>query len=151
MIISRSILLRMRNISDKNCKDKQKKHFMFHKDFLTKNMPFEKRWKNIVQPDRPQMILRTMCITCWIPKATDTLSEYVTLIALQQWLHESTSVLSYTCIFCIVFCIFELYVTVFLSYMWLYFWVTCDYFWVTCDSIFESHVTVFFSYLWLYF
>ena len=36
-----------------------------------------------------------MRIACWIPKATDTHSEYVTLIAfpLQQWLHERTSVL----------------------------------------------------------
>jgi hypothetical protein len=36
-------------------------------------------------------------IACWIPKATNTYSEYVPLIAfpLQQWLHERVSVLSY--------------------------------------------------------
>ena len=36
-----------------------------------------------------------MRIAYWIPKSTDTPSEYVTLIAfqLQQWLHESASLL----------------------------------------------------------
>ena len=36
-------------------------------------------------------IIRRMRIACWIPKATDTHSEYAILIAfrLQQWLHES--------------------------------------------------------------
>jgi hypothetical protein len=34
-------------------------------------------------------IIRRMCIACWIPKATKSLSEYAILIAfpLQQWLH----------------------------------------------------------------
>ena len=37
-----------------------------------------------------------------IPKATNTLSEYVILIAfpLQQWLHERAELLRYTCIAC---------------------------------------------------
>ena len=44
-----------------------------------------------------------MRIVCWIPKATDTHSAYVILIAfpLQQWLHERVSVLRYTCIVCL--------------------------------------------------
>ena len=37
--------------------------------------------KNIVQPGRPQMTTRRMCIEYWIPKATDTHSEFVILIA----------------------------------------------------------------------
>jgi len=36
-------------------------------------------WKNLVQPARPQMTLRRMPITCWIPTATSTHSEYVIL------------------------------------------------------------------------
>jgi hypothetical protein len=46
-----------------------------------------------------------MRIVCWIPKATDTLSEHVTLIAfpLQQWLHERASMLRYTYIACFVY------------------------------------------------
>jgi len=44
-------------------------------------------------------------IACWIPKATNTHSEYVILIAvpLQQWLHERASVLRYTRIASLVF------------------------------------------------
>jgi len=39
-----------------------------------------------------------MRITCWIPKAKNTHSEYVIYITflLQKWLHESTSILHYT-------------------------------------------------------
>ena len=38
-----------------------------------------------------------MRIAYWIPKATNTLSEYIILIAflLQQWLHERASLLRY--------------------------------------------------------
>jgi len=43
-------------------------------------------------------------IASWIPKATDTHSEYVILFAfpLQQWLHENTSMAHYTYIVCLV-------------------------------------------------
>ena len=43
-------------------------------------------------------IVRRMRIACWIPKATNTHSQYVILIAfpLQQWLHGRASVLRYT-------------------------------------------------------
>jgi hypothetical protein len=37
-------------------------------------------FKNILEPDRPQMTIWRMRITRSIPKATNTLSEYVTLI-----------------------------------------------------------------------
>jgi len=30
--------------------------------------------------NRPQMSIWSMCIACWIPKTTDTLSEYVILL-----------------------------------------------------------------------
>jgi hypothetical protein len=45
-----------------------------------------------------------MRIACWIPKATDTHSEYVILVAfpLQQLLHERASMLRYTYIECLV-------------------------------------------------
>jgi len=40
-----------------------------------------------VELDRPQMTIGRIRISCWIPKATATHSEYVMLIALplQQW------------------------------------------------------------------
>ena len=38
-ITSRSFLLRMRNVSDNNCRGKQKTHFVFS-DFFSKIVPF---------------------------------------------------------------------------------------------------------------
>ena len=54
-------------------------------------------WKNVVEPGRPQMTRWRMRIACCIPKATNTHSQYVILIAfpLQQWLQERASVFRY--------------------------------------------------------
>jgi len=54
--------------------------------------------KNIVEQGRPQMTIWCMCDTCYIPKATNTHSGYVILIAvlLQEWLHEHASLLRFT-------------------------------------------------------
>jgi hypothetical protein len=52
--------------------------------------------KNIAQPDWPHdNIIRRMSFACWINKATNTHSEYVTLIAFrrQQWSDERPSML----------------------------------------------------------
>ena len=50
------------------------------------------------------MVIWRMRISCWIPKATNTLSEYNILIAfqLQILLHERTSMLRYMYIACLV-------------------------------------------------
>jgi hypothetical protein len=58
-------------------------------------------------------IIRRMRIASWIPKATDTHSEYVILIAfpLQQWLHERASVLRYTQVACLVYVCYEVSTT----------------------------------------
>ena len=55
-------------------------------------------WKNVIEPDRPQMTIWRMRFACWIPKATNTLANYVIFITLplQQWLHERTPLLRYT-------------------------------------------------------
>jgi hypothetical protein len=52
---------------------------------------------------------RLWCIAYWIPKATDTQSYNVILIAfpLQQWLRERALFILYTCISCLV--IYECY------------------------------------------
>jgi len=34
-------------------------------------------WKNTVEPGKPQMKVWRMCIVCWIPKSTDTISEFL--------------------------------------------------------------------------
>jgi hypothetical protein len=46
------------------------------------------------------MTIWRMRIACWIRYSTNTLSEYVIIIAFrrQQWLRERASVIGYTCI-----------------------------------------------------
>ena len=58
---------------------------------------------DLVQPDRP-LITRRIRFAYWITKATDTHSEYETIIGfpLEQWLHERASMLCYTCNVCLV-------------------------------------------------
>jgi len=75
-----------------------KTHFMFDNFLFFENRGVYEMWKNTVDPDRPQMTIWRMRIPCWIPRATNTLSEYVILIAfpLQQWLHERASELRHT-------------------------------------------------------
>ena len=65
---------------------------------------YEIMWKNTAERGRVQMTIWCMRIACWIPKVTNTHSEYVILIAfpLQQWLHERASMLRYTYIVCLV-------------------------------------------------
>jgi len=51
-------------------------------------------WKNVVEPERPQMTIWRIRMACWIPKATNTHSEYLILIVLplQQLLYELATV-----------------------------------------------------------
>jgi hypothetical protein len=78
--ICRLILLRMRNISDKSCRENQNTR------------------------GRPQVTIQRMYIACWIPETTNTHSQHVLLTAfpLQQWLYERASLLRYTYIACLV-------------------------------------------------
>jgi hypothetical protein len=94
-VISVSFHLRMRNVSDTSCRENQNTHFMFSNFFFWNPANYEIMWKNIVEPDRPQMTTWHRCIACWITKATNTHSAYVMLIAfpLQQWLHKHASIL----------------------------------------------------------
>jgi len=45
MIISRSVLLTMRNVSDKNCRENQDTHFVFS-DCLPKIVPCVRPWSS---------------------------------------------------------------------------------------------------------
>jgi hypothetical protein len=56
MIISRSFLLRMRNISDKICGETQTTHFMFSA-VVSENLAVYEMRQNMVQHDRPQMTI----------------------------------------------------------------------------------------------
>jgi len=67
------------------------------------------------------MTTRLMWIACWIPKATNTLSEYVILIAVpgQQRMHErrpSVSRYKYIACLVVIFCCYPL------SRHYVYFW-----------------------------
>jgi hypothetical protein len=80
MIVSRWILLRRRNISDKSFKENQNKSFMFN-IFFWKSC---RLWDNVdkygtARQTTNDNIIRRMRIACWITKATDTHSECVIL------------------------------------------------------------------------
>ena len=55
MIISRSVLPRMKNVSGKSCRKNQKIYFVFSNFFFPENHAvYEIVWDNIVERDRPQ-------------------------------------------------------------------------------------------------
>jgi len=85
-ILSRLIILSMRNVSDKSCRGNQNTRFGFSKLAPPSRqvVPFMRlMWKNIVEPERSQVAIRHMRFACCITKATDTHSEYVILVAFQ--------------------------------------------------------------------
>jgi len=54
LIISRTVLLRMRNVSDESCREnKIKKHILYSVTFFSENRAVHETWKNIEQPARP--------------------------------------------------------------------------------------------------
>jgi hypothetical protein len=55
MIISRSILLRIKHVWDKSFRGNQNKHIIFN-NFFRKLALYEVMWKNMVQPDGPHTI-----------------------------------------------------------------------------------------------
>jgi len=70
--ISRLFPLRIRNVSDRSCRENQNTHFVFSNFIFGNRAFYEKMWKNIVEPDRPQMTMWRMRISRWIPRATNT-------------------------------------------------------------------------------
>jgi hypothetical protein len=100
MEISRWILLRMRNVSDKLCRENRNTHYIFNNFFLKKSCCL---WDNVEKYGRTTQatdgnIIRRLRFACWITKSTDTHSECVILTAftLQQWLRQSASILRYS-------------------------------------------------------
>jgi hypothetical protein len=124
MTISRWILLRMRNVLDKTCRENQNTHFMFS-TFLSIIVPFMRKCrKNWCRMRGHEMTVWCICVACWISKAkwaracfclrTLSLSlslshthththKYGILIAFprQQLFHERASILRYTHIACL--------------------------------------------------
>jgi hypothetical protein len=79
--VSCSFLLRMRNISDKSCRENQNTHFVFSILFLSCCL-----WNNegkyyiAGQATDDCMAYVHMCIAFWISKATNTHAQYVILL-----------------------------------------------------------------------
>jgi len=105
-----------RGIFHKRFVNKIKTHFIFTIFFFENRADCETKWKNIVEPGRPQMTIWHTRIACWISKATNTLSENAKtfVFPLQHWLHEHVEMFHYTNIACRVilhctsFCIWSL-------------------------------------------
>ena len=70
----------MRNVLDKIL-EKIKTHFVSNNFLCLNHAICEIMWENIVQRFRPQMTIWHIRIACWIPKATNTHSDYAILIA----------------------------------------------------------------------
>ena len=102
-IIFHSFLRRMRNVSDKYCRESQNTHFMLN-NFSENSAVYEIMLKSFVDPDRQRITMWCMHIACWITKSTNTHSVYVVLNAFlpQQWFHERASILRYTYLACLV-------------------------------------------------
>jgi len=74
LIISHSVLLRMRNVSDNSCRENQNTHFMFC-NFSRKSCRLRgnvEKYGTAGQVTHDHAILY-MTFACWIPKATQTL------------------------------------------------------------------------------
>jgi hypothetical protein len=95
VLISRWILLRMRNVADKNFRENQNTFYV--QFFFSENrVAYEIMWKNMVDPEATDdNIIRRMHIACCTTTATDTHSGYVIFIAfpLQRWSRARSSML----------------------------------------------------------
>ena len=80
VIISRSALLIMRTFSEETSRENQNSRFMFNHFFFENPAVYEILWRNIVEPDGPQMTTLRMRIACWLLKVTNTHSEHLILI-----------------------------------------------------------------------
>jgi hypothetical protein len=67
--ISRSVIVRMKIVSDKSYRENQDTHFVFNNNFFFQNRAvYEITWKNTLEQGRPQMKIWRMRIACGIPK-----------------------------------------------------------------------------------
>jgi hypothetical protein len=74
---SRPVLFTTKNISHKSVEKKKKNKTILYPITLFFFPPenravYEVMRKNIVEPDRPQMVIWRLDVLCWIPKPTNT-------------------------------------------------------------------------------
>ena len=102
-IISHSIILKIRNVSDASFRGNQTTHSVFSK-VSRKSCRFEITWKNTGERMTSQMTVWRIRIACWIPKITNIHSEYIILIAFSTTTMVARMRLKYTLnvVFCLV-------------------------------------------------
>jgi len=61
--------------------EKIETHILCSITFVENRAVYEIIWKNILELDSPRMTIWRMRFACWIPKGTNTHSEYVILVA----------------------------------------------------------------------
>jgi hypothetical protein len=91
----------MRNVSGTICRENQNIRFPFNDvSSSKKSCLYEITWRSTAE----QIAIWRMRIACWIPKATNTHTVCVILMAfpLQQWLHKRASLLRFTYIACVI-------------------------------------------------
>jgi len=93
-IISRSTLLRMRNVLEKIV-EKTKTQFYFLLLSFENRAVYQIMWKNMAETDRPQIRIYYGACALQLTKVTDSHSEYVIVTAFprQKWLCECASML----------------------------------------------------------
>jgi len=71
-MISCSVLLRMKNVSDKSWKENQNTRLTITNFFPENHAIREIMWQNMVESDRPQIATQhgVIPISCWITTAT---------------------------------------------------------------------------------
>jgi hypothetical protein len=95
----------MRYVSDKSCTENQNTHSVFSNFFLlSKILQFNVEKYCGAGQTADGSILRHMGCAYWIPKATNTQSGCLIIVAfpLQQWLYEGTPTLRYMYPACLV-------------------------------------------------
>jgi hypothetical protein len=87
----------MGNVSERNCRGNQKTLCIFNNFFFENRAVCQIMWKTIEEQSKPKMAKLRLLKARWIPRATNTLSKYVTLFAFppQQLLHERVPILIY--------------------------------------------------------
>ena len=106
----------MKNFSNKISRENQNTHFMFNNLFITRYF-WDTMCENIAERGRPHTTIWRIRSALWIPRATDTNSEYVILndFPLEEWLNQRPSKFHYAYIACIVTDLVFLFISDFLS------------------------------------
>jgi hypothetical protein len=101
LIISRWILLRTRNVSNKSCRENRNIHFVFSNFFFRKAF---RLWDNIKKYSRTGQAIDDNVVHAHCKLDTNKHSEYVIIIGfpLQRWLHEGALSVRYTYSACLV-------------------------------------------------